>query len=135
MCVKGGHIARNAGMNDFHGLTAYQKAFDNAMAIFQLTKTFPSDEKFGLISQVRNSSRSVCACLAESYRKRQYPKHFVSKVSDADMENSETLVWLEFGLKCGYMNEAIFIQLSDDTREVGRLLNHMMKFPDKYSNR
>lgn len=72
--------------NDFKDLLAYKKAFQLAMDIFNITKGFPVDEKYGLIYQIRRSSRSVCSNLAEGYRKRQYQKHFLSKVSDADME-------------------------------------------------
>ena len=76
-------------MGSFRDLIVYQKAFKLAMNIFKLTKDFPVEEKYDLTSQIRNSSRSVCSSIAESYRKRQYPAHFVSKISDADMENSE----------------------------------------------
>jgi len=82
-------------MGSFKDLMVYKKAFDLAMQIFSETKTFPADEKYGLISQVRRSSRSVCSNIAEGYRKRLYPAHFVAKVSDADMENAETSVWLD----------------------------------------
>jgi four helix bundle protein len=119
-------------MSDFKGLIVYQKAFENAMAIFEVTKEFPSHEKFGLISQIRRSSRSVCSCIAESYRKRQYLKHFIAKLSDSDMENSETIVWLDFALSCGYINEKKYQILTDNSVEVGKLLNHMIFHPDKY---
>ena len=82
---------------------AYQKSFELAMEIFETSKIFPTDEKYSLTDQVRRSSRSVSANIAEAYRKRQYPAHFKSKLSDADMENSETQVWLDFALKCGYL--------------------------------
>ncbi len=78
----------------------YQLAFALAMQIFQLTKTFPKEETYSLTDQIRRSSRSVCICLREAYRKKRYPAHFVSKVSDSDMENSETEGWLEFALAC-----------------------------------
>ena len=74
----------------FKTLLAYQKGFELAMEIFQLTKDFPKSEMFGLTSQMIRSSRSVCSNIAEGYRKRQYEKHFKSKLSDADSENSET---------------------------------------------
>ena len=83
-------------------LTVYKKAFDLAMNIFTTTQTYPTDEKYSLVSQIRRSSRAVCANLAEGYRKRQYPAHFVAKISDADMENTETK-------KCGL----IFLLLVD----------------------
>jgi four helix bundle protein len=92
-------------MGDFKALKVYQKAFDLAMEIFTISRKFPVEEKYGLVSQIRNSSRSVCANLAEAYRKRQYPAYFCSKVSDADMENSETQVWLQFSLSCSYLEK------------------------------
>ena len=76
----------------FRELEVYQKAFKLAMDIFRLTKSFPDEEKYGLTSQIRRSSRSVCSSIGEAYRKRKYPAHFVSKITDADMENSETQV-------------------------------------------
>lgn len=84
----------------FRDLTVFKKAFELAMDIFELTKKFPADEKFSLTSQIRRSSRSVCSNVSEAYRKRIYRGHFISKISDADMENSETQVWLDFSLKC-----------------------------------
>ena len=79
-------------MSTFRDLKVYQKAFKLAMDIFRLTKSFPDEEKYGLTSQIRRSSRSVCSSIGEAYRKRKYPAHFVSKITDADMENSETQV-------------------------------------------
>ena len=102
------------------------------MDIFELIKTFPKEEKYGLSSQIRNSSRSVCSNLGEGYRKRRYPAHFISKISDADMENTETQVWLDFALACKYINKEIFNQYNDQSKEIGRLLNHMLENPDKY---
>lgn len=84
-------------VNDsFKHLTAYKKAFDLAMKIFEASKKFPKEETYSLTDQIRRSSRSVATSIAEAYRKRNYPAYFASKVSDADMENSETQVWLEF---------------------------------------
>ncbi len=117
----------------FQNLIVYQKAFSLAMDIFELIKSFPKEEKYGLISQIRNSSRSVCSNLGEGYRKRQYPAHFVSKVSDADMENTETQVWLDFSLACGYITTEIFNSYKLRSEEVGRLLNDMIKNPEKYN--
>lgn len=78
---------------DFEDLLAYKKAFENGMNIFELSKAFPTEEKYSLTDQIRRSSRSVNANIAEAYRKRRYPKHFISKLTDADGENSETVVW------------------------------------------
>ena len=84
-------------------LEVYQRAFDVAMNIFQATKSFPKEETYSLTDQIRRSSRSVCANLAEAWRKRRYDAAFVSKLSDAETEAAETQVWLEFAVKCEYL--------------------------------
>ncbi|WP_317236597.1 four helix bundle protein [Flavobacterium fragile] len=84
-------------------LRVYQAAFQAAMVIYQLSKSFPAEEKFSLTDQIRRSSRSVCANLAEAFRKRRYPKNFVSKLSDCESEAAETHVWLDFALACDYV--------------------------------
>jgi four helix bundle protein len=110
----------------------YIKAFELAMEIFEVTKSFPKEEKYALIDQIRRSSRSVCANMAEAYRKKRYPAHFVAKLSDCDMENSETGVWLDFSLACNYINQAAHQQLLLKNEEIGRMLNHMINNPEKY---
>ncbi|MBN2347355.1 MAG: four helix bundle protein [Bacteroidales bacterium] len=89
----------------FKALKVYQLAYELAMNIFHTSKSFPMEEKYSLTDQIRRSSRSVCANIAEAYRKRRYPKHFTSKISDADSEMSETTVWVDFAKDCGYINE------------------------------
>ena len=116
----------------FKTLLAYQKGFDLAMEIFHLTKGFPKSEMFGLTSQMVRSSRAVCSALAEGYRKRQYEKHFKSKLSDADSENSETQLWLDFALACGYINESKIQELQTKSEEIGKLINYMMNNPYKF---
>jgi four helix bundle protein len=81
----------------------YQKAFDSAMRIFELSKSFPREETYAITEQIRRSPRSVCANLAEAWRKRRYERAFISKLSDCESEAAETQVWLEFAVKCGYM--------------------------------
>ena len=110
----------------------YTLAFELAMAIFEISKTFPREETYSLTDQIRKSSPSVCICLLEAYRKKSYPAHFVSKITDSDMENSETSGWLDFSLACKYINGAKHHELSEKNAEVGRLLNHMINNPDKY---
>jgi len=117
---------------DFKDLLVYRKAFELAMEIFHITKSFPKEERFSLIDQIRRSSRSVCTNVAEGYRKRLYGAYFISKISDADMENSETQVWLEFSLSCEYIDEPVYKNLLGKSREIGRLLNHMIQHPQKY---
>ena len=119
-------------MSDFRDLRVYQKAFKNAMLVFEMVKKFPTEEKYGLSSQIRNSSRSVCSCLAEGYRKRKYINHFVAKVSDSDMENSESIVWVNFALACKYIAHAEHNNMVNRFEEVGKMLNHIIDHPEKY---
>lgn len=88
--------------SNFRSLTAYNKAFTLAMEIFEISKTSPKEERYGLTG---DSSRSVCSSIGEAYRKRHYPAHFVSKSSDGDSENTETRVWMDFALSCFYITE------------------------------
>ncbi len=119
-------------MGTLKDLLVYQKAFNLAMEIFHMSKKFPSEETYSLTSQIRRSSRSVCANLAEAYRKRRYINHFVSKLSDSDTENGETQTWLEFALACEYIAPEVFEQLNSQAEEVARLLVFMMNEPEKY---
>jgi four helix bundle protein len=116
----------------FRDLTVYKKAFGFAMDIFKVSKGFPQEERYSLTDQVRRSSRSVCSNIGEAYRKRQYQAHFVSKSSDADMENTETRVWLDFALACGYISKKSWDDFELRAEEVGKLLNHMIENPEKY---
>lgn len=116
----------------FQDLLAYKKSFEVAMAIFEVSKSFPSEEKYSLTDQARRSSRSVSANIAEATRKRIYEKHFVSKLTDSDAENSETQVWLEYAYSCGYLDLEVFNSLTEKSLEVGKLLNYMMRNPNKF---
>jgi four helix bundle protein len=116
----------------FRDLTVYKKAFVLAMEIYNVSKKFPPEEKYSLTDQIRRSSRSVCSCIGEAYRKRQYKAHFVSKSSDADMENTETRVWLDFALACDYLSKDLWSDFEVKTIEIGKLLNHMIENPEKY---
>ena len=117
---------------DFKELIVYKKAFQVAMEIYKLSKNFPKEEKFSLTDQIRRSSRSVCANIAEAYRKRIYVRHFISKLTDSDAENSETVVWLDFALECNYLEREIHARLLKETDEIGRLLNYMIQNPEKF---
>ena len=90
----------------FRGLRVYQLAFQLAMEIFQESKNFPPEEKYSLTDQMRRSSRSVCTNIGEAWRKRRYPPHFVSKMSDSEGEAEETRVWVEFAQRCCYLSTA-----------------------------
>ena len=98
-------------IRSYRELRVYWTAFQLAVRIYELTKTFPSEERFSLIDQIRRSSRGVCANLAEAWRKRRYPAHFVSKITDSEAEADETRVWLEFSLSFGYIKQDLFDEL------------------------
>ncbi len=92
-------------------LNVYQMAFEVAMNIFHESRSFPIEERYSLTDQIRRASRSVCANLAEAWRKRRYEASFLSKLSDAEAEAAETQVWLEFAFQCGYLKEKTFRDL------------------------
>ena len=117
---------------DFKKLMAYQKAFKLAMTIYKTSKSFPKEETYSLTDQIRRSSRSVCSNIAEAYRKRRYPKHFISKLTDADGENSETSVWLDFAYHCEYINSEVHRDLTQKNSEIGKLINYMINNPNKF---
>lgn len=117
---------------DFKELLAYKKSFQLAMEIFEISKSFPSEEKYSLTDQIRRSSRSVSANISESYRKRRYVNHFISKLTDSDAENSETNVWLEFSLQCNYINKDTYDNLNNKSLEIGKLINYMINNPNKF---
>ena len=104
----------------FKKLLAYQKAFELSMEIFELSKSFPKEETYSLTDQIRRSSRAICANMAEAYRKREYQKHFISKLTDADSENSETQVWIDFSNSCNYINKVQQQNLTTKSIEVGK---------------
>ena len=108
-------------------------AYKLAMEIYNLTKSFPKEETYSLSDQIRRSSRSVCTNIAEGYRKRKYPKHFSSKMTDADGECSETMVWLDFARDCKYITLEKHIELHDHYLEVGRMLGSMALNPEKFT--
>jgi len=116
----------------FKSLKVYQLAFKSAMEIYFLSKTFPSEEKYALTDQIRRSSRSVCSCIGEGYRKRKYPRYFSIKMTDADGECSETIVWLDFSLACNYISGKEYQQLQDAYLETGKMLAGMANNPEKF---
>src|SRR5215813_7063566 len=98
-------------IRSYKELRVYKAAMDAAMEIFELTKKFPPEERYSLTDQIRRSSRSVCTNIAEAWRKRRYPSHFVSKMSDSEGEAEETRVWLEFSDRCGYISHEDAVRL------------------------
>jgi len=116
-------------------LKVYQLAYKLAMEIFNASKLFPREEKYSLTDQIRRSSRSIAANVAEGFRKRQYPKMFVSKLADADGEATETQVWLDFARDCEYLPPGRHIVLVKGYEEVGKMLGTMMSMPEKFMPR
>jgi four helix bundle protein len=110
----------------FRDLIVYQKSRQLAKEIMGITQSFPKDEKFSLIDQVRRSSRSIGANIAESWAKRRYEKHFISKLTDSDGEQMETQHWVGTALDCGYIDEKTSVQLVNKCLEIGRMLGGMM---------
>jgi len=113
-------------------LDVYKLSFETAMKIFELTKSFPREEKYSMVDQMRRSSRSVCANIAEVYRKRRYPAAFVSKLSDADGEAGETQVWLQFAMNCGYLKPEIKDELTKCYDFIMGKLVRMMQRPQDW---
>jgi four helix bundle protein len=113
-------------------LEVYRTAFDAAMIIFQLSKSFPKEELYSLIDQIRRSSRSVCSNLAEAWRKRRYKAVFLNKLSDAGQECAETQTWLEFALHCKYIDEETFWKLDDCYEHIFAMLSNMEKKADSF---
>lgn len=113
-------------------LVVYRKAFDLATEVFDSTRHFPKVEQYSLTDQIRRSSRSVCANLAEAWRKRRYEAHFVLKLSDAETEVGETQTWLEFALHHRYITQQEFDSYDGQCEEVIRMLVAMINEPSKW---
>ena len=116
----------------FKTLDVYKLAYKLAMEIYQLSKVFPMEEKYLLANQIRRSSRSMCANIGEGYHKRLYPRHFALKMTDADGECSETLVWMDFARDCEYITTSKHKELLKQYNDVGKMLGSMIKNPEKF---
>ncbi len=114
-------------------LEVYKHAFNAALEIYKLTLLFPNDEKYSLTDQIRRSSRSVCANIAEAFRKRRYEKHFVSKLTDAESEAAETQVWLEFANAHKYVDATLFESLLDKYEHIIAMIVKMQTQSTKWS--
>ena len=113
-------------------LDVYRRAFAMGMRVFELSRRFPRDENFSLTDQGRRSSRSVCANLAEAWRKRRYEAAFISKLSDAETEAAETQVWLEFARHCGYIDAPTFMEMDDAYEGIISSIVHMINHPEAW---
>ncbi|MBN2469569.1 MAG: four helix bundle protein [Anaerolineae bacterium] len=124
-----------AAIRHFRELDVYNGAMEAAMEIYELSKGFPAEERYSLTDQLRRSSRSVCANIAEGWRKRRYPNAFVSKLSDAEAEAAETQVWLEMALRCKYLDPARASELELQYEHIlGKLVN-MISRPEQWTIR
>ena len=124
--------ARGASVGSVKGLRVYQLAYRAAMEVFRHSRSFPAEEHYSLVSQIRRSSRSVAASIAEGYRKRQYPAMFSSNLADADGEATETRVWLDFARDCGYLTPELHKELAAAYDEVSRMLHSIMSDPGEF---
>ncbi|HVS69710.1 MAG TPA: four helix bundle protein [Phycisphaerae bacterium] len=113
-------------------LDVYGRAFDAAMRIFQASKSFPPEERYSLTDQIRRSSRSVCTNIAEAWRKRRYEAAFIAKLSDAEGEAAETQVWLEFSVKCGYIDRDEAAELYAEYEQLIRMIVDMINHPESW---
>lgn len=119
-------------IRSYKDLWVYQNTMDAAMRIFEVTKSFPPEEKFSMVDQMRRSSRSVCTNLAEVWRKRRYKAAFVAKLNDAESEACETQVWLEFGKRCGYLDEMTSNDLDSQYDHIIGQIVKMIQKADKW---
>ncbi len=119
-------------INSFKEMRVYQSAMEAAMKIFELTKSFPPEEKYSLVDQIRRSSRSVCANIAEAWRKRRYKAAFISKLNDTESEARETQVWLEFCSRSSYMDVPLREDLDKEYDQIIGQLFRMIDDADKW---
>jgi four helix bundle protein len=119
-------------LNSAKDLDVYKTAYQLAMKIFQISKTFPAEERFALTGQIRRSSRSVCLNLREAWAKRRYEAHFVSKLTDCDGENSETGSSLDFARACNYITQECHAELIGLCEQIGKMLGAMIKNPEPF---
>ncbi len=116
-------------------LEVYERAFAAAMEMFRLSKSYPVEERYSLTDQGRRSSRSVCANIAEAWRKRRYPAAFVSKLSDAEGEAAESQVWLQFSVECEYLDRAVAKRVYTECDAIIAMLVHMINHPSDWTIR
>jgi four helix bundle protein len=119
-------------INSAKDLDVYKKGYELAMKVFQMSKSFPAEERYALTSQIRRSSRSVCLNLREAWAKRRYEAHFVSKLTDSDGENSETDSSLDFARDCSYITREQHTELASLCAEIGKMLGSMIKDPQGF---
>lgn len=130
--LKRGRMILSERIKSYRDLRVFQNSMDAAMEIFTLTKTFPQEEKFSMVDQMRRASRSVCSNLAEAWRKRRYKAAFIAKLSDSETEACETQVWVEFARRCGYLTEEKCSELDADYEQIMGQIVKMIIDADKW---
>jgi four helix bundle protein len=119
-------------ISSYKELRVYQAAIEAAMRIFEITKRFPPEERYGLTDQIRRASRSVCSNIGEAWRKRRYRAAFISKLSDSETEAEETRVWLEFSWRCRYISKAEALELDSEYDRILAQLVRMIDRPEQW---
>src|SRR5689334_19401199 len=119
-------------ISSFRDLRVYKLAFELQQEIFQISKTFPVEERYSLVDQIRRASRSIGANIAEAWQKRRYVAHFVSKMTDADGEQAETQHWIDSSLACEYVSEREHKSMLEKCFSIGKMLGTMMAKPEKF---
>lgn len=122
-------------IRSYRDLDVYQNAIEATMIVFEMTKSFPPEERYSMVDQMRRSSRSVCANLGEAWRKRRYIAHFVSKLSDSEAEAEETRVWLDIALRCHYISQETFNDLDNRYDKILGQLVKMISSADNWTLR
>jgi four helix bundle protein len=130
--MEAGRVKESERIKSVRDLIVYRKAFDAAMEIFELSKSFPKEELYSLTDQIRRSSRSVCTNLSEAWRKRRYKAVFVNKLSDSGQESAETQTWLEFSLACNYIDKQVYEELFNVYEEIFAMLHVMAEKADSF---
>ncbi len=130
--MKEGGGKKTERIRSVRDLVVYRKAFEAAMKIFEISKTFPREELYSLTDQIRRSSRSVCANISEAWRKRRYRAVFVNKLSDSGQEAAETQTWLEFSLASNYIDKQVYEKLFNEYEEIFAMLHAMTEKSDKF---
>ena len=125
-------MSGSSGLRGHRDLRVFQLAYQVAMEVFRASKSFPADERYSLTDQIRRSSRSVAANIAEGFRKRRYEASFINKLTDSDAEATETQVWLDFARDCGYIDTQLRDSLPGKLEEVGRMLGSMIANPEPF---
>ena len=113
-------------------LDVYKRAFAAAMQLFELSKKFPKEETYSLTDQLRRASRSVCANVAEAWRKRRYEAHFKSKLSDSEAEAAESQVWIQFAVECGYLDKEVATPIYVEYDQTIAMLVGMIRDAEKW---